>query len=415
MTLNILNRLAEGCDFEDARLFSIRLDSRVDFRVTGPAPVLEPEPHAQILRRPISIDWYPRIESRRSGGLNSDDGVALDKTSHPLTADHTAFFDFDEIWFELQRFKAEKSFYNLSIPRDVPRRLLGRADWYSLVIPANALEFTDFDRVRVWQEIAVALLKKYVQRYYRIRQAEYETNHLRYENLKPEDGNFFEHYTFEIPPNQDDIRATLIELQEDMERGIVRNMTRGPLQVLAFDRHLFAPLLYLSDDTIAVTPVALNAGERTFVEHMADFVENHSDELGEREIFLLRNQSRGRGVGFFESGGYYPDFILWVKDGARQHIAFVDPKGLNYLDGLTDPKIQLAETIKEYEERMRAQEFSVELDAFVISQTPIHQLRWAGDLSRADFEECHVLFQDEDDSRHIKRMFELMGELTDAS
>lgn len=41
--------------------------------------------------------------------------------------------------------------------------------------------------------------------------------------------------------------------------------------------------------------------------------------------------------------------MFWVVDGARQNLAFVDPKGLLNLEGKTDPKIELAKTIKDRE------------------------------------------------------------------
>jgi len=34
--------------------------------------------------------------------------------------------------------------------------------WYRLLIPASELAFDSFEKVRVWQEIAQALLRKYV-------------------------------------------------------------------------------------------------------------------------------------------------------------------------------------------------------------------------------------------------------------
>ena len=45
------------------------------------------------------------------------------------------------------------------------------------------------------------------------------------------------------------------------------------------------------------------------------------------ELYLLRNQSRGKGIGFFEAGNFYPDFILWLLVPDRQYVTFVDPKG----------------------------------------------------------------------------------------
>ena len=44
--------------------------------------------------------------------------------------------------------------------------------------------------------------------------------------------------------------------------------------------------------------------------------------------FLLRNLTRGKGVGFFDSSGFYPDFILWVKGKDGQRIVFIDPHGM---------------------------------------------------------------------------------------
>ncbi len=412
ITLDVINHLATGGRFEGVRLLTIRLERGVDFRTTGPKPVLEAEPLEQIKRRPVSLDWYPRIQARRSTGLPLSAGVS--KTPNKLTAGHTAFFDFDEIWFALQRFKAERSFHNLAIPRDVPRALLEHDDWYHLLIPASDLEFAGFERVRVWQEIAVTLLKKYVERFYRLRQAEYEMDHLHYEELRPDDGNFFEHYTFRVPADHGPTRATLKELQDDIAQGRARDLKTDSLQALAFDRHLYAPLIHLSDDGVKATPVALNTGERDFVESLAEFIKKHASQLGGRDIYLLRNQSRGKGVGFFEAGGYYPDFILWVMQRDHQHIAFVDPKGLNYLEGLTDPKIGLAESIKEHQKRLSAQDERVVLDAFVISETPFDQVRWVPGLSRAELEKSHVLFPQGGGTSHIRRMFELMEELREA-
>ena len=43
--------------------------------------------------------------------------------------------------------------------------------------------------------------------------------------------------------------------------------------------------------------------------------------FADRDLYLLRNQSRGNGVGFFDAGNFYADFILWLLDGNIQHIA----------------------------------------------------------------------------------------------
>jgi hypothetical protein len=75
--------------------------------------------------------------------------------------------------------------------------------------------------------------------------------------------------------------------------------------------------------------------------------------FADKELYLLRNLSKGRGVGFFEAGNFHHDFILWLWliVGHRQYIAFVDPKGIRNL-GFNDPKIRFFQTIKDIERRL---------------------------------------------------------------
>ena len=63
---------------------------------------------------------------------------------------------------------------------------------------------------------------------------------------------------------------------------------------------------------IEVRPVHLNEGERDFVLDLREYYEQHPAFFAGRELYLLRNMSRGRGIGFFEAGNFYPDFILWL-------------------------------------------------------------------------------------------------------
>ncbi|MFM7364137.1 MAG: hypothetical protein ACKO11_06470 [Cuspidothrix sp.] len=58
--------------------------------------------------------------------------------------------------------------------------LLNDHSWYSLQIPPQALEFTSFHQVKQWQEIAVALLKKYCDRLYKSSQSAWESQYLEF-------------------------------------------------------------------------------------------------------------------------------------------------------------------------------------------------------------------------------------------
>ena len=127
------------------------------------------------------------------------------------------------------------------------------------------------------------------------------------------------------------------------------------MKAIWFGRHLYEPLLYLDQKIVEISPVPLNKGERQFVEDLKAFHDSAGGFFDHKELYLLRNLSKGRGVGFFEAGNFHPDFILWLLVAGRQHVVFVDPKGIRNL-GPTDPKIQFYETIKEIEAASRRPE-----------------------------------------------------------
>src|SRR6185312_2603050 len=136
-----------------------------------------------------------------------------------------------------------------------------------------------------------------------------------------------------------------------IEKGDLKPWEFNGMKAVWFGRHLYEPLLYLDSNIVEISPAPLNKGERVFVEDLKAFHDGHPEFFKGRELYLLRNLSKGRGVGFFEAGNFHPDFILWLLVGGQQHVIFVDPKGIRNI-GISDPKIQFHQTIKEIEERL---------------------------------------------------------------
>jgi hypothetical protein len=373
----------------------------VDFKRQGKKPHLEP-PFPGLA--PVSLNWYPKIQAQQSKGAGRPaDEIALE--THKLSPMHTAFFNIDEIWFELQNYKAERSWYNLNLSREAVTELLQREDWYTLYIPEAELEFTDFGKVRRWQEIAVALLKKYVERLYSYRKAEFELPHTQYREITPDDPNFIQQYRIWVEQDREEVIAKLTELKELVKTGQLREdgWNFESLVALGFSRHLYRPLIHLKNKVLEVSPVPLNTGERDFVEDLRKFYEGNREFFERREMYLLRNMSRGRGIGFFEAGNFYPDFILWVVEGERQFVTFIDPKGIRQLTGLNDPKIEFSKTIKELEERLG--DPTVVLNSFIVSTTPFKSVGWWAGDEKQEFERRNVLFQVEDKSVYISQLF----------
>jgi hypothetical protein len=382
------------------------------FRKLGPVPTLQVPPPEYLQRNQIVLNWYPKIEAMKSRGVASGDQIATPNSTH-LTKGHIAFLNLDRLYFELERFKAERGWYNLNLARSSIGPLLVDQSWYRLLIPSEELTFDKFDKVAVWEEIALALLKKYTERYYTYRKREWELPHLEYQDLTENDPNLLgvgetpgdPYYRILIDQSQEEIVAKLEELKAAIGNGELKPWEFRGIKSIWFGRHLYQPLLYLQDKVVEIAPVPLNKGERQFVEDLKTFHDNHGGFFIGKELYLLRNLSKGRGVGFFEAGNFHPDFILWLIVGDIQHVIFVDPKGIRNI-GPTDPKIQFHETIKEIEKRLG--DPSVQLHSFIVSNTPSYTMKLLWGMEKLAMGERHILFQEEDKDSYVRRLFDLV-------
>ena len=379
------------------------------FRKLGPVPTLGlPEEYLQ--KNQVVLNWYPKIQAMKSGGVVGGDADAAPNQTY-LTWRHIAFLDLDRLFFELERFKAERAWHNLNLTRAGIEHLLADSSWYRLLIPEEELAFNSFEKVRLWQEIALALLKKYTERYYTFRKREWELPHLEYQELAAEDPNLLgiaestaePYYRILLEQSQEEIKQKLEELKTAIEAGQLKDVDFNGLKTIWFGRHLYQPLLYLDQNIVEISPAPLNKGERQFLLDLKAFHDDDSGFFKGKELYLLRNLSKGRGVGFFEAGNFHPDFILWLLIGDRQHVMFVDPKGIRNL-GATDPKIQFYETIKEIE--LRLGDPKVVLDSFIVSNTPSHEMKKLWGIDKPAMQTRHIVFQEEDKDTYVRAMLE---------
>ena len=139
------------------------------------------------------------------------------------------------------------------------------------------------------------------------------------------------------------------------------------------------------------------------MDDLRQYCENHAEKFAGKELFLLRNQSR-KGVGFFTDAGFYPDFIMWIKDGKKQYVVFLDPKGIVHLpDGIASPKILLYKRLKE-KTMPRLKDKNLVLDSFILSVSPYNKLRWNQKPLKQTMQENHVLFMS--DEGYLDELFE---------
>ena len=384
-----------------SKLKTIKLKSGLNFKKQGERPTLAlPDPDT-INKIKVTLDWYPRLQTR-SSGVSGGARVASQSEGY-LTSDHVAMLDVERLYFTLQDYKAEKSRYNLNLDRAAIQTLLLDHSWYTLFIDPSELSIRNWNGANRWQEIAEALLKKFCNAYYNYKKAEWEAPHIEYRELDPnEDGNFIDEWKVSVDPDETHILSALVTIRDEIKRGNLDNFTVSSDKFLHFDQHLYSPLLFTGKGTtVDVKPVALNEGEKDFVEDLRSYVVSHrTSSLKDCEVYLLRNLTRGKGVGFFDAGNFYPDFILWLAKGDKQHICFIDPKGIRMLKGPGEDKIQFSRRIKDLETRLGDKD--IRLHSFIISGTAYREVSWWGTgMSMADFADLNVLFQNDNKAGYI--------------
>lgn len=401
----------------NTRLKVVRLKDGYDFKK---AVIVHPED--QVNKVFVKVDWTPKVEalysSERSG---VDETVNIQEAK--LTPNHLRLLNWDKIFFAIEQMKNERSWYNMEISCEMLKQLMEKPDWYSLVVLSEQMEFRDYGSdVARWEDMTVALLRAYIDRAYKRSKGSWESQHMETVYLDAKDPNFFEEYSIEVRRDQTEWIEKLNQLREQIISGNFENdfqIYNDYIQALRFDKHLFYPIMCVKDKDdagrrimldpntneplIKVSPVALNKGETRFVKELRKFCEENQDgSLKGKEIYLLRNESR-RGIGFFEANNFYPDFILWVNEGQKQRVIFVDPKGIRNLRGIQDSKIQLYKTLKSEIEPM-LDDKDVTLDSFIISNTKYNDVSHFG--TKEDFYSNHVIFDEDND--YVKRLFSFL-------
>jgi hypothetical protein len=394
-------------DLPSRRLKLVRVPAHLNYNRDAPRPVFGSD-RDSFQRSPVRVDWYPRIEALSAGDSRRVKDVTVKETGR-LEPWHLAFVDYEALHLELQRFKAERGYSNLRLDRAAIPQLLANPHWYELFIPTQELESTRFDNVRSWQLIAEALLKGYCERLYKSRRQGWESAHAEASDLTPNDPNFDLEYRFQVQVGETELIRQLKDLSKQVHQTSFKKWSFAQVNAMRWDPHLFSPLIHIAGNSlVTVSPVSLNEGEWSFVNDLKKYHEACPDFFTNRELFVLRNKSK-KGIGFFEAGNFYPDFIVWFIDGETQYINFVDPKGLRNTQGFDDPKIAFALKIKEIEARLAKATPGLVLNSFILSTTSFKQIHWWDKLKTpADFSAAHVLLQKDEPETYIGKLFDLM-------
>jgi len=206
-------------------------------------------------------------------------------------------------------------------------------------------------------------------------------------------------YVVKVQRSKRDLVSAIQKLIADTETLYRRENAELPR--INFDRHLYQPLLVEHGDQVKMTPPGLKPSEEQFVRDLKEYwAKEKGKSLATLQVFLLRNLSRGSGIGFFEERHFYPDFILWIVEGKKQHIVFIEPHGMLHAEAyLHDKKAQLHESLPSLAQEIgaRSRRKHITLDSYVISATPYDDLRKKyddGTWDREKFADKHILFME---------------------
>ena len=399
-TINLEDKKLQYIDFPDGREFKREIK----------VPLLGKIGHGYAEKDFVRLDWYPRVQIKQSQASKQLQAAAVEEGK--LAAAHLSFMDWEKIYFELQQFKNERSWFNVKLEKSELQGILLKNDWYKLQIPQHELAFDNFENVRTWQEIATILLKKYIERRFNFDKSGFIAEKAYTKILDKTHPNFEKAYKIAIEKSQTAIIEKIEELKikiqnDDFKADFELSKNTNVFEAIYFGNHLFEPLLWLNSsfkDDIKIEPVQLNKGEKDFVGHLKDFIKENANWLENKELYLLRNKSR-KGIGFFEANNFYPDFLLWLIVDGKQYLTFIDPKGLRQSGGFEDPKMKFFQTVKNIEQRLKGK---VVLNSFIISTTPIEAIKhWQDAKDVSSFNERNVYFMnDRNVQDYIKAMLE---------
>ncbi len=419
----------EGVEIEpiiDLPLFTRINKPALDKKLVTPRPpqdrefatevrfLLEPDSHIH-----VQVDMAVRVQALESTALGLHTAQVAAGQERQIPSESLMLVDWEQVYLKLLAYKARKGWDNLVIRPETPRRIIAQVS-YTLIADAAVVRPNTFTARTLLQEAVTTILRKYIDTFYRRQREKWETETMVYCPLDESDPNLAFNreahenrtaYVVQVRRSDQQLLAAVEALVQEVERLYQQESTELPR--IHFDRHLYLPLLVEETEKIQATPPALKPSEAQFVRDLRAYWCAEKDaSLAGKEVFLLRNLSRGRGVGFFEERRFYPDFILWILDDDRQRIIFVEPHGMVYAKAyIHDKKARLHERLPGLAQEIgqRSGRDDVTLDAYIISATSfndLHQRYDDGTWDRERFAEKHILFLErKPEYDYMRRLF----------
>lgn len=367
------------------------------------------------LGQPAGMPVRHDASARFSGFVSTDYGISGGAAQMPapraLGAPALALLDWQQVYFRLAEKKRLRGWDNAVVRPSLLRTIV--ADGCEFIADEGFFNPGDVAAIRRLQEAVCEALEAWFEREYRRQQHRYETQHMRVSRVGEAQAQY-PPYKVLVRVDQRTVIQELQALAAELQAGRKPNLDRYPLITSSrFERHLYQPLLIAlsgAADASSMRPKGLESSEKAFVAALQDYWETERDgSLKGRKLYLLRNQSRGHGLGFYENEGFFPDFILWDIGPDGHRVQFIEPHGLLMERRGSDKISGFHNRLQDYVATglSDAGRHDVSVDGWIISRTPIAELRQQWDVAwtEADFATRHILFPQGGYSRIFDALF----------
>ncbi len=397
---------------KDRHLKILKVKDGISFRKQSKGIILDIPDKSffdYLVKNKISIDCRSKVQTFESEASISS--LKSETEKNYLNLKYLPLLNYDRMFEELVQYKNEKLYHNIIIQKDKLIEILSNNDWYSFIIPKAHLEIDVYEKIESVTDFCIIVLKSYLDKFYKFEKSKWEADLIEYKEIEENDNNFVKEYSIRYYAPEQGAKSCIDELNNftNAVSMFLKKYNKIPnysvnsfsksLIAFDFEKHLYSPLIAFKPNgmDLQITPVSLNSGEKEFVDLLKEYIDTNVDLFKDKFVYLIRNKSKD-GIGFFEAGNFYPDYILWIDTIEVQYITFIDPKGLLYFNS-TDPKIEFYKTIKNIETKLSGtyNGKTIVLNSFIMSSTNSADLEAWWQMKKPQREAKHVLCLDNDD------------------
>jgi hypothetical protein len=318
---------------------------------------------AESLEAPVRLSLLPTLEIGGSSKVSPASVKAIDEELNEAVQN---LLPMNTLYQHALNYKTQKGWHNLFIPRGEIKTFF--TQYARLAAPPEVLTLAHPRALEVLKTASQTMLELGLDSFYLTEQRRAESEQLKQVTLDKTHANFptvkgKSVYTLKIPKSLLEEVEAIIATKDQL----LKETNDEPLPRLHLDTHLYAPLLVQSTRGVKSTPTGLEESEVKFVNNLRAFWRgvHTTADWQDHNLYLLRNLPK-KGIGFFQTAGFYPDFLLWLTQGEKQVLAFVDPKGLVQWN---EEKVKLLETIAGLSSKV-----NVPMCAFIATPTKIESI-----------------------------------------